>query len=101
MSLTFFANERVISVIRVVRITRRGASSIAEGTKVKFYTVSVSYYQYTERDSYLETHVQTAQSDLSCWLLAAEETWAIVCALLVSEVEWFVGVRHAVRQRTR
>lgn len=94
MGLTFFANERVISVIRVVRITGRGAPSIAEGTKIEFYTVSICCYNVKVRLSYLETHVQTAQSDLSCWLLAAEETRAIVCALLVSEVKWLVSVRH-------
>lgn len=102
MSLTFFANERVISVVRVIRVTSGSASSIAEGTKVKFCTVSASCYHVKERVPYLETHVQTAQSDLSCGLLAAEETWAIVCGLLVSEVERFVGVRHgAVCQPTR
>lgn len=63
--LTLFANQRVISVVGIVRISNGGTATITEGAEVKFYSVS-SRRKTNGIVTNLRIHVRTAQSDLSC-----------------------------------
>ena len=38
---TFFADERIVAVVRMIGISCRGAAAIAKGTKVELYISSV------------------------------------------------------------
>lgn len=97
-SLTFFANKRVVSVVRVVSIASRSAAAIAEGAKVKFCSFDQSgFLQKKDRVlSYLEIHARTAQSDLSCTQVSSSggNLGNNHGVLLVAQIKGFVGVRH-------
>lgn len=87
---TFFSDQGVVSVVRVISISCRCAAPISKGAKVEFYQEVSPFIKRHEKafSTYPGTHDQTAQSVLSCAeKISRCRNLGNIMLLLVSNVE--------------
>lgn len=73
--LTLLADQRIVAIIRIVRISCRCTSSVTEDSEVEFWILSqranFSCPRMDTHERYRETHGQIAQSVRSCIITSA------------------------------